>query len=71
MYSGARSTGTGKFEESSFPVLCEECLGEEEHLRMMKSYVILPRVSAATLVSGLSCFFLKRLLLISSLCQPL
>lgn len=37
MYSGARSTSTGKFEESSFPVLCEECLGEEEQLRMMKS----------------------------------
>ena len=37
MYSGARSTGNGKFEEASFPILCEDCLGEDEFLRMMKS----------------------------------
>ena len=37
MYSGAHSVGTGKFEEASFPILCEECLGPDEHLRMMKT----------------------------------
>merc|ERR1711991_1048939 len=25
------------FEEASFPILCEDCLGEDEFLRMMKS----------------------------------
>ncbi len=37
MYSKAHSVGTGKFEEASFPILCEDCLGPDEHLRMMKT----------------------------------
>lgn len=37
MYSGQRSEGTGKWEDSEFPIVCEECMGEEVYLRMMKA----------------------------------